>query len=81
MLQTIEAVIDTQGRVRLLEKVKLGKSRKALVTILDENEIPVVDESIIGSIELLDEDLKSGSHQIAETFNQSLKNSAETLRD
>ena len=38
MLQAVEAVIDTQGRVRLLEVVKLGKKRRALVTILDEEE-------------------------------------------
>ncbi|MDQ3062328.1 MAG: hypothetical protein M3R14_05620 [Acidobacteriota bacterium] len=81
MLQTVEAVIDTQGRVRLLEVVKLGKKRRALVTILDEEETPTIEKSIVGSIELLNEDLESGSRQIAEMFNQSLEKSAEDLKN
>ena len=81
MLRTIEAIIDSQGRVRLLETVKLGKKRKALVTILEDDETPTTEKSIVGSIELLDDDLESGSSEISETFNQSLKKSAENLTD
>lgn len=36
MIKTVEAVVDDQGKVRLLEPVKLGSSRRALVVILDE---------------------------------------------
>lgn len=36
MKQTIEAVIDASGRVRLLEPVTLTGQSRALVTILDE---------------------------------------------
>lgn len=36
MIKTIEAVIDEQGTVRLLEPVQVAGSRRALVTILDE---------------------------------------------
>ena len=81
MLQTVEAMIDTQGRVRLLEVVKISKKRRALVTILDEEETPTIEKSVVGSMELLDEDLESGSRQIAEIFNQSLKKSAEHLKN
>lgn len=35
-MRTIEAVIDEQGNVRLLESVQLPCTRRALVTILDE---------------------------------------------
>ena len=35
LLKTVEAVIDEQGRVRLLENVKVAAPRRALVTILD----------------------------------------------
>ena len=35
MLRTVEAVIDEEGRVRLLEEVKVASPRRALVTILD----------------------------------------------
>ena len=41
MRQTIEATIDEQGNVRLLQPVQLSKPRRAYVTILDdEREIP-----------------------------------------
>ncbi len=36
MLQTVEAVIDEAGNVRLLESLHLSSARRALVTILDE---------------------------------------------
>lgn len=41
MIQTIEAVIDEQGKVQLLQNVRLPQVRRALVraliTILEEN--------------------------------------------
>jgi hypothetical protein len=36
MSQTIEAVIDKDGKVQLLEPVRLDEARRALVTILDD---------------------------------------------
>ena len=36
MLQTVEAVIDKNGKVHLLESIQIAKPRRALVTILDE---------------------------------------------
>jgi hypothetical protein len=36
MIRTIEAVIDADGRVRLLEAIRLDVARRALVTILDD---------------------------------------------
>lgn len=71
MIQTVEAVIDKQGRVSLKEKIKPGKVRRALVTILDD-EIVEKNESMVGSIEIIDEDLEGGSREIADLFNQSL---------
>jgi hypothetical protein len=41
MIQTVEAVIDAQGRVRLLGPVRVDGPRRALVTVLDERaEVP-----------------------------------------
>lgn len=40
MLQTVEAVIDETGNVRLLEPLHLSSVHRALVTILDET-LPV----------------------------------------
>jgi hypothetical protein len=39
MIKTIEAVVDDEGRVRLLQPVQLGSIRRALVVILDEPEV------------------------------------------
>jgi hypothetical protein len=36
MSQTVEAVIDKEGNVQLLESIRLAESRRALVTILDD---------------------------------------------
>ena len=36
MIQTVEAVIDTDGRVRLLGDIHVSSPRRALVTILEE---------------------------------------------
>ncbi len=36
MIRTIEAIIDEQGAVRLLEVIQLPAARRALVTILEE---------------------------------------------
>ena len=36
MIQTVEAVVDGQGRVRLLGPVQVNGLQRALVTVLDE---------------------------------------------
>ena len=72
MIQIVEAVIDKQGRVILKEKIKNGKVQRALLTILDD-EIVENKESMVGSIEIIDNDLESGSREIANLFNKSLE--------
>jgi hypothetical protein len=41
MIQTVEAIIDAQGNVHLLQPVKVSGERRALVTILDE--VPAIE--------------------------------------
>ena len=36
MIQTLEAIVNETGNIRLLTEVRLKTSRRALVTILDE---------------------------------------------
>jgi hypothetical protein len=36
MLQTIEAVTDEKGALRILEPIELPKKRRVIITILDE---------------------------------------------
>jgi hypothetical protein len=53
MIRTVEATIDEQGNVRLLEPVELSSSRRALVTILEDapsvsvNETALLSESAL----------------------------------
>ena len=37
MIQTLEAVVDKAGKISVLTELRLKKSRRALVTILDED--------------------------------------------
>jgi hypothetical protein len=52
MMQTVEAIIDQNGMVRLLEPVPLDSPKRALVTILDErpdaNETALLSERALG---------------------------------
>lgn len=78
MMQTVEAIIDMQGRVLLKEKVRLNKTKRALLTILDD-EIVGNGESLVGSVEIINEDLESASKEIAELFNRSIRKTEENL--
>ena len=46
MIQTLEAIVDETGKIRLLSEVRLEKSRRALVTILDEEPRVSADSNI-----------------------------------
>jgi len=56
MMRTVEAVIDENGNVRLLEAVHLQASRRALVTILEEQPVAGVCEAALLSEPALAED-------------------------
>jgi len=56
MIRTIEAVIDEQGNVRLLEPIQLPAARRALVTILEERPFAGVPETALLSEPALAED-------------------------
>ncbi len=47
MIRTVEAIIDEQGTVRLLESVDLPNARRALVTILEEEPSSYVSEAAL----------------------------------
>jgi hypothetical protein len=56
MPQTVEAVIDEQGTVRLLEPLQLPAARRALVTILEESPVVLANETALLSEAALAED-------------------------
>lgn len=47
MIRTVEAVIDEEGNLRLLEPVHLSSARRALVTILEDRPVANVPESAL----------------------------------
>jgi hypothetical protein len=56
MIQTVEAIIEPDGKVLLLEPVKLKESRRALVTILEDEPVTKVSETALLSEQSLAED-------------------------
>jgi len=56
MIRTVEAVIDEQGNVRLLEPVRLPSGRRALVTILVDRQVAGPSECALLSEVALAED-------------------------
>ena len=68
MIQSVEAIIDPEGNVHLLESVKLSSSKKAIVTILEENpiistsEIALLSEATLAKDWLRPEEDEAWSH-------------------
>ena len=54
MLQTVEATIDEQGNVRLLEPIQLLKPRRAFVTILP-SEIDISETALLSEASLAED--------------------------
>ena len=65
MVRTIEATIDEQGNVRLLEPVKLPSTRKALVTILEDAPSVLVNETALLSERALAKDWNRPEEDVA----------------
>ncbi|MBC7945628.1 MAG: hypothetical protein H7X91_10290 [Burkholderiales bacterium] len=55
-MRTLEAIIDEQGIVHLMEPVKLPAGRRVLVTILDEDPVVHLSEAALLSERALAED-------------------------
>lgn len=56
MIQTVEAVVDESGGVRLLQPVEISGSHRAILTILDEKYAPDLQETALLSEPALAED-------------------------
>ena len=60
MIRTVEAVVDPNGNVRLLEDIRLAGARRALVTILDDaprgEETALLSERALADWSRLEED-------------------------
>ena len=48
MLQTVEAIIDQNGQVKLLEDIKVTKPRRVLITFLEiEPSVTVIETALL----------------------------------
>lgn len=56
MAQTFEAIIDKNGNIQLVKPIQLPASRRALVTILEEESSNPVSETALLSEQSLAED-------------------------
>ena len=56
MIQTVEAFIDEQGKVKLPDDIRLPKGPRALVTVLEENSKAEIPETAHLSDDALAED-------------------------
>ena len=56
MLRAVEAIIDAQGNVQVLAPISLPGTRRALVTILEEDPGPSMHETALLSEAALAED-------------------------
>jgi hypothetical protein len=55
MIRTVEAVIDSRGMIRLLEPVLLSDTRRALVTILDEEPASAHETALLSEAALAED--------------------------
>ena len=53
-MQTHEAVVDENGKVRLLENIRLPRARRALLTILDDEPKQIKSKIWLSNQELSD---------------------------
>lgn len=69
MLQAIEGIYQN-GHIKLLETPKEIRRARVVVTFLDDEPTTANDnqESLVGSIEILDDDLEAASLEIREEF-------------
>ncbi len=65
MIKTVEAVIDEDGNVKLLEQVRPGGIRRALVTILEERPTDLSSETALLSESALAEDWDRPEEDVA----------------
>ena len=53
-LRTVKAIVDEQGRIRLLESISLPAGRRALVTILEDEPSEDSDTALLSEPALED---------------------------
>lgn len=55
MLQTVEAIIDDQGRIQWLERIPFSGARRVLITLLDPPTHPTEETCLLAESALAEE--------------------------
>ena len=77
MMQAIEGIYQN-GHIKLLEKPKEISRARVVVTFLDDEISPANNsESLVGSVEILDDDLEAASLEIRHEFLATIEKSCE----
>lgn len=71
MIHTIEAIIDSQGRIQLLDEIELVAPRRALVIVLDEEPAALANETTLLSEPALASDWNRPEEDAAWSYLQS----------
>lgn len=77
-MQAVEGIYHN-GHIKLFEMPKEIKQARVIVTFLDDSD-EKTDEtrhSLVGTIEILDDDLEAGSLEIRKMFNDAIEKSGE----
>jgi hypothetical protein len=72
-MKTVEAIIETDGKVRLVEPIHVSSPRRALVTILEES--PTVHDAALLSEPALAQDWNRAEEDAAWAYLQPTKSS------
>ena len=73
MIQTLEAVIDERGSVRLLEAIQLPAARRALVTVLEDEPVAHPAETALLSEAALAKDWNRPEEDAARAYLQQVR--------
>ena len=79
-MQAIEGIYQN-GHIKLLEIPKEIRRSRVVVTFLDDEEKQLdTQTSIVGTVEILDDDLEAGSLEIRQMFLDAIKKSGEEVQ-
>lgn len=80
MMQAIEGIYQ-DGHIRLLETPKEIRRSRVVVTFLDDEEKQTENQtSIVGTVDILDDDLEAGSLEIRQMFIKAIEKSGKEVQ-
>lgn len=78
-MQAVEGIYQN-GNIKLLEMPKAINRARVIVTFLEDEKSVDNQTSIVGSIEILDDDLEAASLEISKRFAEAIKRSGEEVQ-